>query len=249
MGTQKKYLVVGAIEDGIGDAVTERLLSDGHEVIGTFDPEKEDKSKEKSNTENLTLSKVDHSSKKSVVDFMSKIENDCLDGIIVVQMMFEMENPSEFSHELWEQLVFVNLTMPNIVTHEGKSKLKEEGAVVFVTSTEAFMGSFGASAYASTKAAIHNLVKTHANNLGPRKIRVNAVVPGWIGGVMDTDEVFNMSRKITPLGRLGDPKEVAAACAFMVSGEASFITGTTLVVDGGYSGVDTISKFEFEASQ
>jgi NAD(P)-dependent dehydrogenase (short-subunit alcohol dehydrogenase family) len=75
---------------------------------------------------------------------------------------------------------------------------------------------------------------------------VNVVAPGWIGGVMDTDEVFNISRKITPLGRLGAPEEVAAVVRFLLSEEASFISGSVITVDGGYSGVDTISKFEFE---
>jgi NAD(P)-dependent dehydrogenase (short-subunit alcohol dehydrogenase family) len=92
------------------------------------------------------------------------------------------------------------------------------------------------------------LVKTHANLLGPRGIRVNAVAPGWIGGVMDTDEVFERSRRITPLRRLGAPAEVAAAISFLLSEQASFVNGTVLVVDGGYSGVDTIAKFEFDAA-
>lgn len=72
-------------------------------------------------------------------------------------------------------------------------------SIVIITSTEAYRGSYGASAYAATKAAIHNLVRTLANNLGQRGIRINALPAGWIGGEMDTDEVFNKSRSLTPL--------------------------------------------------
>ena len=82
-------------------------------------------------------------------------------------------------------------------------------SIVIITSTEAYRGSYGASAYAATKAAIHNLVRTLANNLGQRGIRINALPAGWIGGEMDTDEVFNKSRSLTPLGRLGTDEEIA----------------------------------------
>jgi NAD(P)-dependent dehydrogenase (short-subunit alcohol dehydrogenase family) len=114
-----------------------------------------------------------------------------------------------------------------------------------VTSTEGFIGSFGAHAYAATKAAIHNLVQSLANIAG-NGVRVNAVAAGWIGGVMNTDEVFNLSRAMTPLGRLGTPDEIAAVVAFLASREASFVNGSVVTADGGYSGVDTISKFEFQ---
>ena len=66
---------------------------------------------------------------------------------------------------------------------------------------------------------------------------------------MDTDEVFNMSRKITPLERLGDPNEVANVVSFLLSQDSSFVNGTVIVADGGYSGVDAIAKYEFDDSR
>lgn len=246
--SQKTAVIIGALEDGIGEAVTQLFLDNGARVLGTYEKEKREKAASKS-SKNLTLFEVDHSSRSSIVSFAKAIADISVDQIVVVQMMFEMESPGAFDHDLWDRLIAVNFTMPNIVVHELKGNCREGSAIVVVTSTEGFVGSFGASAYASCKAGIHNLIKTHANNLGPKGIRINAVVPGWIGGVMDTDEVFNMSRRITPLGRLGSPEEVASACAFLAGPDAGFITGTTLVVDGGYSGVDTISKFEFDAER
>ena len=164
-------------------------------------------------------------------------------------MYFNIENLENFNHDDFEKSLFINVVAPNFLIHSLKEKFSSSAAVVVITSTEGFIGSFGASAYAASKAAIHNLIKTHANNLGSRGVRVNAVAPGWIGGVMDTDEVFNLSRKITPLGRLGAAEEVAGVVAFLLSNDAGFINGTVVTVDGGYTGVDTISKFEFEASK
>jgi 3-oxoacyl-[acyl-carrier protein] reductase len=85
---------------------------------------------------------------------------------------------------------------------------------------------------------------TLANNLGARGIRANAVAAGWIGGVMDTDTVFEMSRGITPLGRLGSPAEVANVIQFLLSADSSFVSGSVITVDGGYTGVDPISRYE-----
>lgn len=247
MGT---YVVTGAALPGIGEAITRTLVTAGHRVIGTYDAD--DGSNAAALASELSvaveLHEVDHSSIPSVTGFTAKIEPG-VSGIVNAQMFFNMEDLNAFDHDLWSRSLTVNITVPNVVIHELKDRLVDGAAVVVITSTEAYIGSFGASAYSASKAAVHNLVKTHANNLGPRGIRVNAVAPGWIGGVMDTDEVFNLSRKITPLGRLGSPQEVANVVEFLLSSKASFVNGTAIVVDGGYTGVDTISKYEAEAAQ
>jgi len=172
-----------------------------------------------------------------------------LAGFVNCHTYFNIEHPSKIDFEVWQKSLFVNLTMPTLFVNRLQGALSDRAGIVFLTSTEAFRGSFGASVYAASKAALHNVVMTLANTLGARAIRVNAVAAGWIGGVMDTDEVFNMSRRITPLGRLGSPDEVANVIEFLLSAKSSFVNGTTLVVDGGYLGVDTIAKYEFEASQ
>jgi NAD(P)-dependent dehydrogenase (short-subunit alcohol dehydrogenase family) len=241
-----KIIVFGALEDGIGQATTDFLLSSGAEVVGTFREGQEEKLSSYDRRP-ATFKKVDHSSRESLREFCDGFGSGEVAAVAYCKMLFEMEDPNQFDHDLWDRLIFENFSAPNFVLHQLKSKIRDHGSVAIVTSTEGFTGSFGASAYASCKAAIHNLVKTHANNLGSRNIRVNAVAPGWIGGVMDTDEVFEMSRAVTPLGRLGGPAEVASVVGFLISELASFVNGTTIIVDGGYSNVDTISKFEFQA--
>ena len=156
-----------------------------------------------------------------------------------------MENPDKFDHEIWDKSIAINLTAPNYLVHELKEQMNAGSSIVIMTSTEGFRGSYGASAYAATKAAIHNLVMTLANNLGKRSIRINALPAGWIGGEMDTDEIFNKSRSLTPLGRLGTDEEIANIAYFLFSKESSFVNGTTIVADGGYICSDPLSQYEY----
>ncbi|MCW5939871.1 MAG: SDR family oxidoreductase [Fimbriimonadaceae bacterium] len=248
---RKVFFVTGAAKPGIGVAVTARLLREGHRVIGTYESEDADSAKAliaQHEGGQLSLHTVDHSSRSQLENLVKSLDTQ-LNGVVHAQFLFEMEDPNHFDHEVWDKSVAVNLSAPNYLTHEMSSLLLDGCSIVVITSTEGFIGSFGASSYAATKAAIHNLVKSLANNLGSRMIRVNALAAGWIGGVMDTDEIFNMSRRITPLGRLGLPEEVAAVVWFLLSDDSSFVNATTITVDGGYTAVDTIAKYEFEQSK
>jgi NAD(P)-dependent dehydrogenase (short-subunit alcohol dehydrogenase family) len=95
------------------------------------------------------------------------------------------------------------------------------------------------SIYASTKAALRSLTETLAVELGPRGIRVNAVAPGLIRtpltAAAQADERDPWIRSHTPLGRWGDPEDIADVVGFLASPASRFMTGTTLVVDGGIS--------------
>ena len=242
-----EYLIVGGFEDGIGEAVTKLLSQSGHNVLVTYDSGLADKATSLS-TGNISSIQVDHSSEAGIRQMCEKIKDKIFDGIAIVQMAFEMEDPKNFDHSIFERMIFANLIMPNQVITRLARSVKDKGSIVYLSSTEAFAGSYGASGYTAAKAAMMNLVKTHANNLGKREIRVNAIASGWIGGVMDTDEVFEMSRRITPLGRLGSPEEVASVFEFLLSQKASFVNGTTVVVDGGYTSAEPIAKYEYENS-
>jgi 3-oxoacyl-[acyl-carrier protein] reductase len=110
------------------------------------------------------------------------------------------------------------------------------GAIVNVSSVVGLHGNPGQTNYAASKAGIIGFTKALARELGSRGVRANVVAPGYITSRL-TDEISEDMRALmlenTPLGRLGDPENVAGAVRFLCSDEASFITGEVLLVDGG----------------
>jgi len=245
------YLVTGAATPGIGAAITKTLADTGSSitcVVGESDRSAMAALRTEIGSSIVDVYEVDFGSIESLRSLVAGVEN-IFDGVVIAHSYFGMEDPAHFDYDDWNKSLAENLTAPNFLLRELGPSLRDGASLVTITSTEGFTGSFGASCYAATKAAMHSLTKSLANLYGPRNVRVNCVAPGWIGGVMDTDEVFNMSRKITPLGRLGSPDEVAASVRYLLSDAASFVSGTTIVVDGGYLGVDQISQYEYQSSQ
>ena len=246
-----RVVVIGAAKTGYAESITRKLINEGYSVIGTYDEEYADNAKKMQaefSADVLTLKQVDLSSRNELSTFVKSVEGE-ISGMIFAQFFFYMEDPDHFDHLMWDKSLAINLTAPNYLVHELKDQMVPGSSIVIITSTEAYRGSYGASAYAATKTAIHNLVRTLANNLGQRGLRINALPAGWIGGEMDTDEVFNKSRSLTPLGRLGTDEEIANVAYFLFSKESSFVNGTTIVADGGYLGSDPLSKYEFEDSR
>jgi 3-oxoacyl-[acyl-carrier protein] reductase len=113
---------------------------------------------------------------------------------------------------------------------------RRAGAIVAMSSVVGVHGNAGQTNYAASKAGLIGLVKSLAKELGGRGIRVNAVAPGYISTAL-TDALPEAAREAilgqTPLGRLGEPADVARAVRFLVSDAAAFVTGDVLAVDGG----------------
>ena len=113
---------------------------------------------------------------------------------------------------------------------------KRAGSIVNLTSVVGLHGNPGQTNYAASKAGIIGFTKSLARELGSRGVRANVVAPGYITSRL-TDEISEEMRALmlqnTPLGRLGDPENVAGAVRFLCSDEAGFITGEVLLVDGG----------------
>ena len=110
------------------------------------------------------------------------------------------------------------------------------GRIINVASVSGMMGNPGQANYSASKAGVIGLTRTAARELAGRNITVNAVAPGFIATEMTAalgDEIVEQVKQRTPLGRLGDPQDVADAVLFLASDAASFITGHVLVVDGG----------------
>jgi 3-oxoacyl-[acyl-carrier protein] reductase len=113
---------------------------------------------------------------------------------------------------------------------------KRAGAIVNISSIVGVHGNWGQTNYAASKAGIIGFTKSLARELGSRNIRANVVAPGYVKTQLTDvlpDEATGAMLENTPLGRLGDPEDVAGAVRFLCSDAASFITGEVLLVDGG----------------
>jgi 3-oxoacyl-[acyl-carrier protein] reductase len=113
---------------------------------------------------------------------------------------------------------------------------KRSGAIVNISSIVGVHGNWGQTNYAASKAGMIGFTKSLARELGSRNVRANVVAPGYITTQLTdvlTDEATEAMRQQTPLGRLGAPGDVAGAVRFLVSDQASFVTGEVLLVDGG----------------
>ena len=136
------------------------------------------------------------------------------------------------------EAIEVNFTAALVLTQACSRPMLRQGSgcIVNISSVHAIRGHSGVAVYSATKAALDGLTRSLARELGPRKIRVNSVAPGYFDSDMVSDMAKDQKERIarrTPLGRLARIDEVANAVHFLSSDQASFITGQTLVVDGG----------------
>jgi 3-oxoacyl-[acyl-carrier protein] reductase len=145
---------------------------------------------------------------------------------------------ARMSDEEWEEVIETNLrgTFNTCRAVARKMLRRRSGAIVNLTSVVGIHGNPGQANYAASKAGIIGLTKALARELGSRGVRVNAVAPGYIATELTdvlSEEIRGSILGNTPMGRLGDPEDVAAAVRFLCSDEAAFITGDVLLVDGG----------------
>jgi 3-oxoacyl-[acyl-carrier protein] reductase len=143
-----------------------------------------------------------------------------------------------FKDEDWDKTLDTNLKGAFALMRAASRPMMKQkgGAIVNVSSIVGEMGNGGQAAYAASKAGLIGLTKAVAKELASRNIRVNAVTPGFITTDMTAalnDELKQKMADAIPLGRIGDPEEIAKAVAFLASDAASYITGETLKVNGG----------------
>jgi NAD(P)-dependent dehydrogenase (short-subunit alcohol dehydrogenase family) len=151
----------------------------------------------------------------------------------------------EESDEHWRELIDVNLNGAFICTQEAARQMAAHGnggVIINISSVAQYAAQEHAAPYCAAKAALDGLTKAAAIELAPYNIRVNAVAPGDIDTAASHTVVADAAARgasgrffrVTPLGRRGTPAEVGAVVAFLAGDEASFVTGATWLVDGGF---------------
>jgi 3-oxoacyl-[acyl-carrier protein] reductase len=153
---------------------------------------------------------------------------------------------AELTEELLARTFAVNVQGTALAIKHAAKSLAEGGRVINIASFTGIIGAPRAAAYASSKAAVIHLTKLAALELAPRKITVNAISPGTIRtpavtDIPDNPEIAFIERR-TPLGRLGEPEEVAALAQFLASDEAAYLTGQNIALDGGLTAGWTVHE-------
>lgn len=211
-------VVIGDVLDDLGHATRDALAAAGHDVSYVH------------------LDVADQVSWEAARDLVEE-RFGRLDILVNNAGVIHLAEIADETLEAWNRLLAINLTGAFLGLHTMIPLLRRSSHAAVVNTSSIFgpSGAVGNAAYAASKSGLLGLTRTAALELVGDGIRVNSLVPGGVSTPLNEHEKEGGVIPETPMGRRASPVELAAAVAFLVSDDASFITGTELVVDGGFS--------------
>ncbi len=238
MRFKDKIALVTGGSRGIGKAIAQRLISEGAVVwIGDINEEMLQATSKEIGTKPVLMNVTDEAQVKEAVDKILS-EDGKIDllvnnaGITKDKLLMRMKK------EDWDAVINVNLTGAFLVTKAVIPHMirKRQGAIVNIASVIGEMGNAGQANYAASKGGLIAFTKAVAKEVAGRNVRVNAVAPGFILTPMTEalpEKVKEEYFKLIPMKRFAKPEEVASVVVFLLSEDASYITGEVIRVNGG----------------